>query len=307
MASGPKRSPTKSSTRSRSRKTSYTAPALEKGLDIIELLAASERAMTSGQIAEQLGRSKNEIFRMVVVLENRGYLARDPANDVLRLSNRLFDMGLRTPQPRRLLDVAYPAMQRLSDSLGHATHLVVISRGETVVVASAADRADVVFTLRLGYRRPAIEATSGQAIIAFQTPDVRKQMVKESRSQTDSVISDASLAKRIEQIRRDGFSVSESRDVVGVVDICAPILDGSRMRLPQSLFPVSSVTASGSTMKRWPGSAGLLPCHRGRAGMRERKRMWLRKPNHREGTTYKLVCKQIMASILAVRPSCAAV
>ena len=237
MASGPKRSPAKTSTKSKSRKASYTAPALEKGLDIIELLAVSERAMTSGQIAEQLGRSRSEIFRMVVVLESRGYLARDPANDVLRLSNRLFDMGLRTPQPRRLLDVAYPAMQRLSDNLGHATHLVVVSRGETVVVASAADHADVIFTLRLGYRRPAIEATSGQAIIAFQTPDVRKQMIKESRSHTGSVISETKLAKRVEQIRRDGFSVSESRDVVGVVDICAPILDQRRNAIAAIVMP----------------------------------------------------------------------
>ena len=237
MASRPKRSPRTSSSKSKSSKTSYTAPALEKGLDIIELLAASERAMTSGQIAEQLGRSKNEIFRMVFVLESRGYLVRDPGKEVLRLSNRLFDMGLRTPQPRRLLDAAYPAMQKLSDSLGHATHLVVISRGETVVVASAADRADVVFTLRLGYRRPAIEATSGQAIIAFQTPEVRKQMVSESRSQTNAVVSEASLAKRIEQIRRDGFSVSESRDVVGVVDICAPILDRRQTALAAIVIP----------------------------------------------------------------------
>lgn len=237
MASGPTRSPTKSSTKSKSRKASYTAPALEKGLDIIELLAASERAMTSGQIAEQLGRSKNEIFRMVFVLESRGYLARDPANDMLRLSNRLFDMGLRMPQPRRLLDVAYPAMQRLSDDVGHATHLVIISRGETVVVASAADRADVVFTLRLGYRRPAIDATSGQVIIAFQPLDVRKQMVKESRSQTGSVISDASLARRIEQIRRAGLSVSESRDVIGVVDICAPILDRQQNAVAAIVIP----------------------------------------------------------------------
>ena len=215
----------------------YRAPALDKGLDILELLAVSEHAMTSGQIAEKLGRSKNEIFRMVVVLESRGYLARDPASDMLRLSNRLFEMGLRPPQPRRLLDVAYPAMQKLSDSLGHATHLVVISRGETVVIASAADRADVVFTLRLGYRRPAIDATSGLAIIAFQPDDVSRQLVRESRALTGAALSDAKLGRRLEQIRRDGFIVSESRDVIGVVDICAPILDRQQNAVAAIVIP----------------------------------------------------------------------
>lgn len=227
----------RSPTKPKSRKVSYTAPALEKGLDILELLAGEERAMTSGQIAERMGRSKNEIFRMVVVLESRGYLARDPSTDLLRLSNRLFEMGLRNPQTRLLLDVAYPAMQELSVRLGHATHLVVISRGETVVIASAADRADVVFTLRLGYRRPAIDATSGQAIIAFQPADLRKQMVKESRNETGSAISDAKLTKRFEEFRRNGFSISESHDVMGVVDICAPILDKQERAIAAIVIP----------------------------------------------------------------------
>ena len=50
------------------KKTGYAAPALEKGLDILELLASAEQSMTTGQIADALGRSKNEIFRMVFVL-----------------------------------------------------------------------------------------------------------------------------------------------------------------------------------------------------------------------------------------------
>ena len=43
---------------------SYAAPALEKGLDILELLASSGRPMGTRQLAEELGRSKNEIFRI---------------------------------------------------------------------------------------------------------------------------------------------------------------------------------------------------------------------------------------------------
>ena len=62
-------------------KPGYAAPALEKGLDIIELLSASDHPLTARSIAEQLGRSKSEIFRMVYVLVERGYLLRDPVTD----------------------------------------------------------------------------------------------------------------------------------------------------------------------------------------------------------------------------------
>ena len=207
------------------RRTAYAAPALEKGLDILELLAGDEQAMTTGQIAERLGRSKNEIFRMVFVLENRGYLLRDPATDTLRLSNRLFQMGLRTPRARQLVEVAVPAMAALSDEVGHSSHLVVINRGETVVIATATGGTDVGFTLRLGYRRPAIDATSGQTIIAFQPAETQQRLLAESSALSPTAPDGKKIAATLRRIRADGYLIAQSHDISGVTDICAPVLD----------------------------------------------------------------------------------
>ena len=40
----------------------YRAPALDKGLDILELLAAEDGAFTQVEIAKALGRTPNEIL-----------------------------------------------------------------------------------------------------------------------------------------------------------------------------------------------------------------------------------------------------
>ncbi|HSX65722.1 MAG TPA: helix-turn-helix domain-containing protein, partial [Pseudoxanthomonas sp.] len=40
----------------------YRAPALDKGLDILELLAAAPAAMSMREIADRIGRSSSEIF-----------------------------------------------------------------------------------------------------------------------------------------------------------------------------------------------------------------------------------------------------
>ena len=42
----------------------YAAPALEKGLDILELLSRQEAGLTRRDIAERLGRSVSEVFRL---------------------------------------------------------------------------------------------------------------------------------------------------------------------------------------------------------------------------------------------------
>jgi hypothetical protein len=49
------------------------AHALDKGLDLIEALAAESGGLSQKQIAERVGRSVGEIFRMPGVLEQRGY------------------------------------------------------------------------------------------------------------------------------------------------------------------------------------------------------------------------------------------
>jgi DNA-binding IclR family transcriptional regulator len=202
----------------------YSAPALEKGLEIIELLAQAEEPLSTRAIADRLGRSKGEIFRMVFVLVERGYLLRDPVTDELKLSNRLFELGMRTPRSRQLVEVAAPAMEHLSERIGQSSHLVVVNRGETVVIAAAVGGADLSFTLRLGYRRSALEATSGQIILAFQDRDRRARMIDDALESADLAVDRSEFEARLDAIAARGHLVAQSHDVVGVTDIGAPIL-----------------------------------------------------------------------------------
>jgi len=219
-------------------RTSYSAPALEKGIDILEALAASEEAMTARQIAEQLGRSKNEIFRMVYVLVERGYVNRDPATDRLSLSNRLFELGMRTPRSRTLVEVALPAMERFANASGHATHLVVVSRGQTVVIANAAPPwAAFNFFLQPGYGNAATEAISGQTIIAFQPQDRRRAMIEESLALLGGTSAFPKLREEIDGIAAAGSIVAQSHFLIGVIDICAPVLDKSGRAIASIVVP----------------------------------------------------------------------
>jgi len=219
-----------------SRRPGYAAPALAKGLDILELLAAAAAPLSTRAIAEQLGRSKAEIFRMVFVLVERGYLARD-GDDRLRLTNRLFELGMRTPRPRQLTEIAIPVMERLSEETGQSAHLVVVNQGETVVIATTTGSADISFALRLGYRRPVLEATSGLLVLAFQPPAAQRRMLAESLAQRPAALDEATLLATLEAIRRDGSRVSESRDVVGVTDIGVPLLAADGRALASIVVP----------------------------------------------------------------------
>jgi DNA-binding IclR family transcriptional regulator len=205
-------------------KAGYSAPALEKGLDILELLARTGRSLGSRQIAEELGRSKNEIFRMVHVLLERGYLQREQGTDDLMLSNKLFGLGMQTTRARDLVSVAAPIVERFAEEVHQAAHLVVAHRGETVVIAATSGGADMNFALKLGYRRPLADAHSGLVLMAFQPEAVRRQMIAECSTLMRERPDPTALTAELDSVRRKGSIVHESRDIVGVTDVVWPVV-----------------------------------------------------------------------------------
>jgi len=73
----------------------YAAPALDKGLDILELLAGRPEGLSLKQIADALGRSSTEIFRMLNQLRERAYIHRFEPGGIYRLSLKMFELAHR--------------------------------------------------------------------------------------------------------------------------------------------------------------------------------------------------------------------
>ena len=86
----------------------YTAPALEKGLDILELLSINENGLTQAEIASKLNKSVNEIYRMVSTLRSREYIDFDQDADLYRLSYKILNMTARFEPVNTLTTRAIP-------------------------------------------------------------------------------------------------------------------------------------------------------------------------------------------------------
>lgn len=205
-------------------KIAYAAPALEKGLDILELLAEVGEPLSTRVIAERLARSKSEIFRMVFVLQQRGYLVREAGTDRLALSRRLFDLGIRTPGGRQLTSIVLPLMERFSEESGQAAHLVVLSRGQTVVLATTSGHLDATVIVRLGYGRPVLEANSGLLILAFQSEPRRRALMRDASPAEQQQLEAPALLEVFAEIRSLGHRIAPSRDIMAVTDIACPVI-----------------------------------------------------------------------------------
>src|SRR5579863_6282269 len=85
------------------RKERYAAPALDKGLDILELFASESNGLTASELARRLGRTVGELFRMLVRLEQRGYVCQVPPDDRYFLTLKLFEVAQRYDPLQRLI------------------------------------------------------------------------------------------------------------------------------------------------------------------------------------------------------------
>lgn len=205
----------------------YTAPALEKGLDILDLLAAHGQAMTLSQISVALERSVGEIFRMIHVLEFKGFIETAPGAEGYELTNRLFRLGMARAPVKTLLEAALPPMRELAARVEQSCHLAQASREQIVVVARIENPGYYGYSVRTGHRRDIVEATSGMVLYAFQPPPVQarwREVIFAGVSQADQT---AFLA-HAERVVRQGYWRAESDLAPNITDVSAPIMaDGA--------------------------------------------------------------------------------
>lgn len=201
----------------------YRAPALDKGLDILELLSHTSEPLNLTEIASRVGYSKGEIFRMLQVLEERNYIVRGVGDTGYMLTNRLFMLGMERPQNKGLVEVALPVMHRLSAETSHPCHLVVASDEQIVVIARVDAPGDLGFVVRVGHRRPLAHSTSGLILFAFQSPLVQAQWLNNLDTKGKRYKRKAFI-DRAAQVRKRGFASYPSEAVDAVTDLSAPIL-----------------------------------------------------------------------------------
>ena len=112
----------------------YATPALEKGLDVLELLARESGGLTKSEISRQLDRTVSEIFRMLLCLERRGYIAQVDG-ERYSLTLKLFKLVQEHPPTERLITEALPVMYRVAHETKQSCHMGIIEGAEVIILA----------------------------------------------------------------------------------------------------------------------------------------------------------------------------
>jgi DNA-binding IclR family transcriptional regulator len=202
----------------------YRAPALDKGLDILELLAGIDGGLTQAEIAKRMGRNANEFYRMLDRLVRRGYVTRLDG-DRYSLTLKLFGLAQLHAPVRRLASYATPLMRALAEESRQANHVVVFDRGAAVVVAQQEAPGYFGISLRVGAHMGLFNTGSGHVLLAFRPRDERAMMIREYEGAHEGPAEQSpEFFARLDQIRDRGYEMMPSAQTAGVVNLSVPIM-----------------------------------------------------------------------------------
>ena len=188
-----------------------------------------ESEMGISALASRLGLAKSTVHRLATTLVEYDFLEQNRETGKYRLGLALFELGTLV---RRNMDTASQAqseIHQLAEATGETIQLAILDHLSVLYIRVRESRQAVRMSQGLGSRAPAHCTSVGKALLAFQPPEVVKQVIDNGLQRfTDKTITDgAALQEELASIRQRGYALDDEEIEVGLRCVAAPIRDHS--------------------------------------------------------------------------------
>ena len=228
-------------------KKNYSAPALEKGLDIIELLSKSSIGFSQAEIAKELNRSVNEIYRMLNILALRNYIELDEDTERYKLTFKLLQLSSQHQPVKNLMQKSLPMMREVAQLCNHSVHLSIYYAGKLLVIGQVDSPSSFNYSVKTGSTFDLLETSSGRVLLAFQTEEERQRRLirrklfiklqKKKNNLTLNILEKKFSSKIVHEIIKNKCEVVKSLQIDGVTNISVPIFDHTSQAIAAVTIP----------------------------------------------------------------------
>lgn len=204
-----------------------TNESVSRAIDIINLVAASDRPLTLTEICKETRVPKTSAFGILHTLVQKNALEiADENTKSFRLGLGLFETTLAALSGTDLLKAARPLLEELNGLLGETVLFAVEDEGEMVFLDMLEGSAYLRATVKLGTRVHMHCSAIGKAVLAaIPEAELLKFINTASLTQkTGRTITDkADLLHEVAAIRSRGYSIDNEENVEDVRCVGAPV------------------------------------------------------------------------------------
>lgn len=229
----------------------YTVRAVERAAQILMTFDSEhpERGVT--EIARITKLQKATVHRILMTLQESGFVERSPDGERFRLGRKIIELGVGALGNMSLRQIAIPYMRQLVEQFRETCDLGVLDGHHVLFVEVIHSGRSLSIAAAVGRRLPLHSTAGGKAILAFQSPDFADRLLQGPLCSytPNTITSPAALRAELERIRENGYAVDHEEMEVGIRAIAAPILTidgyaeaaisivGSAFRLTAEVIP----------------------------------------------------------------------
>jgi DNA-binding IclR family transcriptional regulator len=204
-----------------------SVPVLRRALEILELLASSRKGLPLPEISRLLGMPKSTAHKVLITLLREGYLNRSLRSGRFSLGNKLFTLANQALDGLRIRELAMQPMRQLMQQTHLTVHLAILERFEAMLIAKIDPPAVSSLSTWIG-RRMEVHCTGvGKALIAYLPDQDLDQLLGSrvfARHNDNTIVSPKRLRIELDGVRRNGYSIDDEEDELGMRYLGAPIL-----------------------------------------------------------------------------------
>jgi DNA-binding IclR family transcriptional regulator len=206
-----------------------SAVAVERAADLLFLIAeAGEASLTD--LARAIGSSGSAVHRILTALKNKGLIQQTSENGPYSLSWSILALTRRLTAQADLRKIALPYMTSLRDLVEETVTLNVRSGFDRVCIDQVEGPHEVSWRHGVGKISPLFAGATGKVLLAYLAPDELKEFwrtVKIQKITPFTTVKREEIAKELEAIREQGYSIGTQDRVLGVAAMAAPIFDAA--------------------------------------------------------------------------------
>jgi len=205
------------------------APAVDRALDIIELLAAREREMPLSEILARLTIPRQSLIRILNTLCDRGMVDRAGRRGAYRLGMKLLYLGNRLQDNIRLRTAARPFMEALAEATHKTVELSTLDRDQLILIDQVEGSEGIRLYNRIGSAYPYFHAVAvGKIYLAHMETEKRRKVLsaiglppvtEQTLTRMDH------LETELKAILKTGYAFEDQELRKGVRRIAAPVYD----------------------------------------------------------------------------------
>lgn len=207
-------------------KQASTHLSLERGLAVLEAVAASEGPASLAETARRLGLHRSTAHHLMQTLVSAGYLRQEKVSRGYALTSKLYQLTGRLWSVEQLGDLAQPFLEDLTRATGEGTSIAAWTNGSIRIAAKREADGPVRVVQDLNADRPLYCTAVGKALAAWLPREEVQAALSRTRMERltpKTITTQAAFDAELRRIRAAGYALDDEEQHEGLRCIAMPV------------------------------------------------------------------------------------